>query len=164
VRTARHRRPGGRDLVPCARRVRRSDDHLVTSSTQTPAVHEFLQTAIVSIDQSATLRSAASTMQRAGVGALAVMDADDVQGIVTERDIVSALARGGDPDTWRVVDVESVCPRYLTLADSATTAARVMLAAGCRHLPVVDEGVAVGIVSIRDVVQALVGDVGEPGS
>jgi CBS domain-containing protein len=131
---------------------------VTTTTHPTPAVHEFLHTAIVSVDQSATLRSAASAMERAGVGALAVMDADEVQGIVTERDIVGALARGADPDSWRVVDVESVSPRYLTLGDSATTAARVMLAAGCRHLPVIDDGVAVGIVSIRDVVQALVAD------
>ncbi len=131
---------------------------MTTSTRPTPAVHEFLKTAIVSVDRSATLRAAATAMKRAGVGALAVMDADDVQGIVTERDIVSALALGADPDSWRVADVESVSPRYLTLADSAATAARVMLAAGCRHLPVIDEGVAVGIVSIRDVVQALVAD------
>jgi CBS domain-containing protein len=128
---------------------------VTTPTHPTPAVHEFLQAAVVSVEQAATLRDAASLMQRAGVGALAVMDADDVQGIVTERDIVTALARGADPDAWCVVDVESVSPRYLTLSDSAMTAARVMLAAGCRHLPVIDDGVAVGIVSIRDVVQAL---------
>lgn len=120
-----------------------------------PALREFVQTAVVSVDRSVTLRGAASAMQHAGVGALLVMDADEVQGIVTERDIVTALARGADPDGSRVVDVESVCPRYLTLADSAAGAAGVMLAAGCRHLPVVDDGVAVGIVSMRDVVRAL---------
>jgi signal-transduction protein with cAMP-binding, CBS, and nucleotidyltransferase domain len=147
---------GGRDLVPCfSRRGWTNDHHVTTSVHPTPSVREFVHTALVTVDRSTTLRGAAIAMKNAGVGSLVVMDADDVQGIVTERDVVSALANGTDPDTARVVDVESVCPRYLTLADSVSTAAGVMLAAGCRHLPVVDEGVAVGIVSMRDVVQVL---------
>ncbi len=119
------------------------------------SIRELLHSAVVSVDRSTTLRAAAIAMQHGGVGALVVMDADEVQGIVTERDIVGALAHGDDPDRARVVDVESVGPRYLILADSVGTAAEVMLAVGCRHLPVVDDGVAIGVVSIRDVLREL---------
>ncbi|MDA8313377.1 MAG: CBS domain-containing protein [Actinomycetota bacterium] len=128
---------------------------MTTSTHAGPPIRDVLQSAVVSIDRTMTLRGAAIAMRREGIGALAVMDADEVQGIVTERDIVEALARGEDPDETRVVDVESVGPRFLTLADSVPAAAQIMLAVGCRHLPVVDDGVAIGIVSIRDVVRAL---------
>jgi CBS domain-containing protein len=128
---------------------------VTTSAQDVRPIRDVLHAAVVSVDRSTNLREAARTMKREGVGALAVMETDEVQGIVTERDIVDALARGEDPDSTRIVDVESVGPRYLTMADSVSTAAAVMLAVGCRHLPVVDDGIAVGIVSIRDLVREL---------
>ena len=79
------------------------------------------------------------------------MDDDAVAGMVSERDIVRALAAGADPDEERVASVMSRRPRYLTLGDDVASAVDVMLAAGIRHLPVVDDGELVGIVSIRDV-------------
>jgi CBS domain-containing protein len=124
------------------------------SGTDTP-IRDVLRTTIACVDASVTLRGAAVAMQRVGAGSLVVMDGDEVAGIVTERDIVNALADDADPDKMEVAEVESSEPRYLTLGDSVGTAAGIMLAAGCRHLPVVDDGVAIGIVSIRDIVRAI---------
>ncbi|HKH88395.1 MAG TPA: CBS domain-containing protein, partial [Acidimicrobiales bacterium] len=81
----------------------------------------------------------------------------EIAGIVSERDLVRALADGVDPDTGRVADVMSHDPRYLTLADHVVTAVEMMLDAGIRHLPVIEEGELVGIVSIRDLAASLAG-------
>lgn len=117
-------------------------------------IRDVFQTPFVAVTAGDSLRAASAAMRDADVGALPVLDGDELAGIVSERDIVGALAAGRDPDRHRVADVMTRDPRYLTLADSVTTAAETMLEAGCRHLPVLDEGVPIGIVSIRDVVRA----------
>jgi CBS domain-containing protein len=111
--------------------------------------------AAVTVDRKATLRAAARVMHEAQVGALPVLDQEELSGILTERDIVTALATGHDPDRAEVGAFMSADPRYVTLADSVATAAETMLEVGCRHLPVVDEGVVIGIVSMRDVARAI---------
>lgn len=119
------------------------------------AVRTVMQRMVASIDPSVTLREAAGALSAADVGTLAIMDGPALAGIVSERDIVRALAEGADPDGMSVADVMSPDPRYLTLGDSTTTALEIMLHAKVRHLPVVDEGELVGILSIRDLARAL---------
>jgi CBS domain-containing protein len=114
-----------------------------------------MQPMVLSIDPSVTLRQAARALSAADVGTLAIMDGPELAGIVSERDIVRALAEGADPEAVAVADVMSPDPRYLTLGDSATGALEIMLHAKVRHLPVVDEGELVGILSIRDLARAL---------
>lgn len=118
-------------------------------------VRSVMQTHVVSTDAQASLREAAQSLKAANAGTLAVMDGPEIVGIVSERDLVRALAEGADPDQRRVVDVMSGEPRYLTLGDNLATALEVMVEANVRHLPVVDEGDLVGIVSMRDVARAL---------
>ncbi len=117
-----------------------------------------MRTKVASIDPSVTLREAARSLEAAGVGTLAIMDGAEISGIVSERDLVRALADGADPDRVEVRDVMTVDPRYLTLGDSAATALEIMLQAKVRHLPVVDEGELIGILSIRDVARTLTRD------
>lgn len=102
-----------------------------------------------------TLRAAAVALRDWDIGALAVLRGASVAGLVSERDITRAIAEGADPDVIWVADVMSDLPRYLTPADSPSTAATIMLDSGIRHLPVVEDGALVGIVSIRDVLKAL---------
>jgi CBS domain-containing protein len=118
-------------------------------------VGEVQKGPLVVIDPAASLRQAAEAMRRSGIGALPVGDAVEIQGIVSERDLVRALADGLDVDATPVAEVMSANPRYLTEGDSLATAADVMITAGVRHLPVFDEGQPVGIVSIRDVARAV---------
>jgi CBS domain-containing protein len=85
-------------------------------------------------------------------GSLLVMDSDDLRGIITERDIMKAVARGLDP---AATPVSSVMTRdVLTVAPDTPLyeAARHMAARWIRHLPVVDGDTVVGIVSQRDLV------------
>lgn len=116
----------------------------------------LVTTAVVPVGKGATLRAAARVMHEAQIGALPVLDGDELSGIITERDIVAALAAGHDPDQTRVDAAMSSDPRYVTLADSVEAAGEMMLEVGCRHLPVVDEGAVIGLVSIRDIARALV--------
>lgn len=110
---------------------------------------------VVSVEPSASVRRAAAVLRDANVGAVAVVHGDEVAGVFSERDVVRVAADGGDLDAVLVADAMAAGPRYLTLADTVTGAAEMMVDAGVRHLPVVDEGDLVGIVSIRDVVPAL---------
>lgn len=118
-------------------------------------VTSIMHTSVQAIDRQSTLRTAAARLRDAEVGTLAIMEGSAIAGIVSERDVVRAAADGADPDEVWVGDVMSELPRHLTPGDSLHGALEIMLAAGIRHLPVVDEGELVGIVSIRDVARHL---------
>lgn len=126
------------------------DSRATTDITVSMVMHS----PVVTVDGEATLRKAAGVLRDADVGTLAVMDGPDIVGIVSERDVTRALADGADPDEIWVADVMSREPRYATSGDAVETAREVMLAAGVRHLPILDEGELVGIVSIRDLLRA----------
>lgn len=114
------------------------------------AIERVMRSPVVTIEPRATLRKATTVLKQANIGTLAVMDGSELAGIVSERDVTWALADGADPDEVWVADVMSVEPRYVTSDESAAHARGVMLAAGIRHLPVMEEGQLIGIVSMRD--------------
>src|SRR5207247_10426489 len=84
------------------------------------------------------------------ISSVVVKDGDDVAGIITERDVVHAVAEGLDPAK---VSVGERMTKDLATVDRRTDvadAARVMGERRIRHLPVLDKGSLAGIVSIRD--------------
>jgi CBS domain-containing protein len=103
-----------------------------------------------------TLREACRLMAQRNVGAAVVMgDEMPGPGIVTERDVLGAVARGDDPDTTSIADVMTFEARTATVSWDLDTAAEEMVRRGFRHLVVVDEdGHLAGVVSMRDVVRA----------
>lgn len=109
------------------------------------------------IDDDAPLRSAAVSMYEGGVGALGVLDRGELIGLISERDVTRAVADGSDLGSETVGSYMTRSPRYLTPADTVATAARIMVQAGVRHLPVVDEDELVGMVSMRDLTGVLLG-------
>lgn len=125
-----------------------------TRLTTSIAVETVMHSPVVTIEGTATLRKAAGALRDANVGTLAVMDGNGIAGILSERDVTRALADGADPDEIWVADVMRGTPRYTTAGDRVASARDAMLAAGIRHLPVVEEGELVGIVSMRDVLAA----------
>ena len=118
-------------------------------------VDALMESPVRTIEGRATLRDAARALHEGDMGTLVIMHGSAIAGILSERDVVRALADGTDPDNTPVRDVMSKDPRYLTTADTVTAAVEIMLAAGIRHLPVVDEAELVGIVSIRDLLGEL---------
>ena len=98
-----------------------------------------------------TVGEAAEKMVARGVGSVLVSDYGRLIGILTERDLLRAVADRIHSSEARVREWMTADP--LTLGPDATPedAAKIMLDNGFRHVPIVDEGRPVGIVSIRDV-------------
>jgi CBS domain-containing protein len=101
---------------------------------------------------SATVLDAARRMRERNVGAvLVVEEGRRLAGIFTGRDAVSrVLAEGKSAAETALADVMTPNPECLTPRHSAIDALRLMQDARCRHLPIVKEGVVVGIVSRGD--------------
>lgn len=110
----------------------------------------------VSIEPTATLHELAVRLDRECVGALMVMPDERVSGVVSERDVVHAVAVAGALDEVWVADVMTEDPVRIDLDDTIAEAAERMLTEGVRHLPVVDGAGLVGVVSIRDVLRVFV--------
>ena len=115
---------------------------------------------VVSVDCGATLRELCETMVERGIGSVIVLEENLVAGIVTETDVVAALADGADADRVTADDVMSEGPMCADPEDSVRYTAERMLQAGVRHLPVLGAGdIAIGMVSARDLFAALTGTV-----
>lgn len=109
----------------------------------------------VDIDESVT--ELARVLQERNIGALLVEDRGRLCGIVTERDVVRIVGKtGGDIGGLRAEDI-MVKSENLVVAeadDSNEQVMAVMVERNFRHMPVVEEGEIVGLISIRDVIRA----------
>jgi CBS domain-containing protein len=111
----------------------------------------------VVVPPQASLRVASEVMARCSIGAVVVATDKRVVGILSERDVVSALASGADPDGATVAGAMSHDVVSLRPDDTLYDAAIDMLDLGIRHVPVLDErDELVGIVSVRDLLRPLV--------
>lgn len=116
----------------------------------------IMSSPVATVDPKATLRETAQLLHKADVGALVVLPAGRLpMGIVSERDVVYAVADGADPDVVRAADVMSEQPRYATPGQSIRSVTEEMLTAGVRHIPVVDDEEVVGMVAARDALRVL---------
>ncbi len=98
-----------------------------------------------------TLEEAATLMRRSDVGSVLVVAGEEIIGILTERDVVRAIADGADPARTKVADYMTAGATTATPATGVVDAARTMVRLGIRHLPVVDGGESIGVVSLRDI-------------
>jgi CBS domain-containing protein len=105
-----------------------------------------------------TLVEAAQAMSAAGHGSLGVVEGSHLVGLITERDIVRAVAAGNDPNTITVSAVMSSEPDIFSPENDVWEAAEWLAEAGYRHLPVIEDGQLLGIVSVRDLLVAIVAD------
>lgn len=117
--------------------------------------------AVYSVTPDTTIREAAATMTERKVGALLVIDeAERLLGLVSERDVVSVIARRGD-----IVSTvgEAMTTEVYTCgpSDSISDLMHTMTERRIRHLPVMDSGSVVGMVSIGDVVKSRMADIEE---
>lgn len=101
------------------------------------------------------LADAASRMRFNDVGCVPVIDGGRLTGILTERDLARAVADGVDPRVMVVADYMSAQPIVVDADATVREATRVMIDAGIRHLPVLEKGRMVGIMSMRDILAEL---------
>ena len=123
-------------------------------------LRELVSGEVEKLTASAKVGSAAEKMSGTGVGALAVVDGDDVIGIFTERDLVKVVAESTDPASETVNDWMTPYPDSVDASTGVDEAARWMLAAGYRHLPVIDHTGLVGMASIKDILWGLTEEAG----
>jgi CBS domain-containing protein len=91
------------------------------------------------------------------VGAVLVYDGGSLAGILTERDVLRAVADGLDDGTL-VRDRMTPHPETLDADDTTEHAAVLMIHGGFRHLPVIEQGEVVGVLSIRDLMRVVLED------
>jgi len=113
-------------------------------------LQQLMSTTLITVGPGATVAEAAELMSIHRVGSALVVDGDELRGILTERDIVRALAAEHDAASHAVTDWMTAAPVSLSPDATAAEALQQMLVAGFRHMPVVADGRLVGIVSIRD--------------
>jgi CBS domain-containing protein len=109
---------------------------------------------VLTIEPTVTLGEAARAMRRRDVGAAVVYEGGSLVGIFTERDLLRAIADSRHPDQHHVRTYMTPNPITLPPDHSPSEAAQIMSERKFRHIPVVDEGRLIGIVSIRDLVTA----------
>jgi len=105
------------------------------------------------VDPAENLTDVAKRMRRESVGAVTVMTGGRLVGIVTERDLMRTVADGLDPGRSTASERMTPDPRTIARDELATRAVELMIELGVRHLPVVDGGVVVGVISARDLLR-----------
>jgi CBS domain-containing protein len=120
-------------------------------------VAEIMARDVLSVGPRALLVETAQRMQERHVGSALVLEDEQLRGILTERDLLRAVASGrieGETvEDWMTLNPETIEP-----SDETGYAGTLMIHGGFRHLPVLEGGLVVGIVSIRDLMRITLDD------
>ena len=101
-------------------------------------------------------------MRDHAVGAVAIIEGDELKGIVTERDLTRATADGVSPHSTVAEGYMTPEPLTITAQETVEDAVSRMVERRIRHLPVIEDGRVIGVISARDVlVDAEPGDLGQ---
>ncbi len=115
---------------------------------------------VVTASPKTPLADLAATLSEKKIGAVLIVEGGEIRGIVSERDIVRALARhGGDALTKLASEWMTAKVTTCRLEDTINEVMQTMTAGRFRHLPVVEHGKLAGIISIGDVVKRRIEDV-----
>jgi CBS domain-containing protein len=120
------------------------------------SLREVMSRNLLTVVPEDTLGEAAERMAGRDVGAALVMDAGRLVGIVTERDLLGAVAARVQTSEAPVREWMTEKPVTVPEATSIERAASIMVKNGFRHLPISDGERTIGIVSLRDVVRSVV--------
>ena len=114
---------------------------------------------LLSVEPQTSLAEVAKRMRQEDADSAAVMSGARLLGIITERDLVRAIADGLNPQQARADVIMSAGPATVTGDEEVAVVAVKMMRLGIRHLPVVDQqGKPIGLISARDLVAVLEGD------
>jgi CBS domain-containing protein len=120
-------------------------------------VADHMSRDLLTVAPHAALAEAARQMHGRGVGAVLVLDEGRLVGILTERDMLRAVATGHEPDE-SVSEWMTHLPETIESTDTTEHAGVIMIHGGFRHLPVVDGDELVGILSLRDLMRLVLED------
>lgn len=114
---------------------------------------------VISIAADASVLDAIKIMAEKAVGSLLVMQGEKLQGIVTERDYArKVIIKGRSSESTEVSEIMTADVCTATMQDTVNKCMTVMTERKIRHLPVLDGGAVVGMISIGDLVQAIISD------
>lgn len=136
-----------------------------SSAPSTPTrttVQGLTRPAVTTVERHAHLAAAAYQMRHAHDSAVVVTTDDQAHrpiGIVTETDIIDAVANGKDLNDSRIDDLVGREPMTVPPGTTVAEAAQLMLSMRIRQLPVVEDGRLLGIIDISDVCRALLDEV-----
>ncbi len=119
-------------------------------------VREVMADVKVRLRPEDTLRSAAAALRDARTG-LAIVDVAPHGGVLTERDVLRAIAESADLDATPVRDYMTPDPIAVEPESALDAACDLMISHGVRHLLVSEGGTLVGVLNMRDVVGVLSG-------
>src|SRR5918994_3144157 len=122
-----------------------------------PVIGNHMSRDLLSVGADERIADAARRMVDRGVGAVLVMDDARLAGILTERDVLRAVAEGR-VDEASVAERMTRHPETVEASESTGHAASLMIHGGFRHLPVTEGGAVVGIISIRDLMRVVLED------
>jgi CBS domain-containing protein len=116
-----------------------------------PTIADIMARDLLAVETTTTLAEAAKQMHERRVGAVVVLDAGRLVGILTERDVLRAVATNKVDGS--VADSMTHGPDTVEPHETTGHAASLMIHGGFRHLPVVEGGAVIGIISIRDLMR-----------
>ena len=120
---------------------------------------ESKDTGVISIAADASVFDAIKLMADKAIGSLLVMDGDELNGIVTERDYArKVIIKGRSSQSTEVGEIMTVDVVTASTDQTVSHCMSVMTERRIRHLPVVEDDKVVGMVSIGDLVQAIIAD------
>ena len=126
-----------------------------TVPAPTDPVRLVMARRLVGVESDVSVREIARELYECEIGVVLVDNPGGATGLVSERDVVAAVADGDDLDERQALDIMTA--DLVTAAPDDTIAAvgELMRDAGVRHVPVAVHGTVVGVVSIRDVLAVL---------
>jgi len=122
-----------------------------------PAARDHMSRDLLTVDSAMPLAEVAAQMVERSVGAVLVLEGERLSGILTERDVLRAVARGIREDAI-VRDWMTASPDTIGPDDTTEHAATLMMHGGFRHLPVTEGETVIGILSIRDLMAIALAD------
>ena len=111
---------------------------------------------VIAVDADTKLGDAIKKMIDRNIGAILVVEDGNPAGIFTERDVLKQWDAAGDPNLTPMKDVMTRNLIVVDTGDELEYAMSIMIQKGVRHLPVVEKGKLVSVLSMRDVVKAQV--------
>lgn len=117
-------------------------------------VRDYMMMRVVTADVSDSVYNAADILIRNNVGCVVVTEYGDIKGIVTKGDILrNSLLKSLDPKETKVGEVMTTEPVTIEASTSLEDAAKVMTEKNVSKLPVLDEGILVGLISASDIIR-----------